>query len=331
MQLVEDHVRVLTPKSGVDGLVEYGPAEVLERYGVTPEQFIDYKALIGDSSDNIPGVPGIGPKTATKLLQTFGSLDAIVANIDKVTPPRIRDLIANNVELAKLSKTLSAIITDVSVPFDIAHCQLTPPPDVADLREFLARLEFTTVLRELPEILKHFGVDEMPPVAATADAAAEPSEEDALWFDFQDTAAPVTRALDLNLTIVTDPADVATLVERLKQGPFAIDTETTSTRALLADLVGISIAVPKTAGAYQVSDLDTYYLPLGHALPTDTVPQLPLAETLRRAGKLKADLQYARIDEILSTGLHAFLTQFLDRVNELGGRISQDFLVPTVH
>jgi DNA polymerase-1 len=305
MQLVEDHVRVLTPKSGVDGLVEYGPAEVLERYGVTPEQFIDYKALIGDTSDNIPGVPGIGPKTAAKLLQQFGTLDAILADIDKVTPPRIRDLIAANVDQAKLSHALSGIITDVPVEFDVAHCHLTPPPDVDALREFLTRLEFTTVLRELPDILRHFGVTYEAPAAAPA-AATEPGYADATWFDFKETAAPVTRPIDLNLTVVTDPADVEALVARMRPGPFALDTETTSTRALQADLVGISIAIPRQPGAFQVNELDTFYLPVGHALPTDTVPQLPLPETLAMLRPVLEDATVGKIGHNLKYEMHVF-------------------------
>lgn len=307
MQLVEDRIRVLTPKSGVDGLVEYGPAEVLDRYGVTPEQFIDYKALIGDTSDNIPGVPGIGPKTAVKLLQEFGTLDAILANTAAIKPARIQGLIADNLELARLSHTLSAIITDVPVDFDVAHCQLTPPPDVEDLREFLARLEFTSVLRELPDILKRFGVAyEGPatPVPTTTAKLEGQTDDDATWFDFQ--AAPVARALDVNLTVVTDPADLEALVARLRPGPFAIDTETTSTRALQADLVGISIAIPKQPGAVEVDQLDTYYLPVGHALPTDTVPQLPLAETLALLKPVLEDETVGKIGHNLKYEMHVF-------------------------
>jgi DNA polymerase-1 len=304
MQLVEDRIRILTPKTGVDGLVEYGPAEVLERYGVTPEQFIDYKALIGDSSDNIPGVPGIGPKTAVKLLQEFGTLDNILANTDTIKPPRIQGLIADNVEQARLSHTLSAIITDVPTDFDVTQCHLTPPPDLEALREFLTRLEFTSVLRELPDVLTHFGVAyEAPPAPP---AAGEPSEEDALWFDFQAEAAPVSRSLDLNLTIVTDPADVQDLANRMKTGPVAIDTETTGTRALLADLVGISIAIPKQPGAFKVDELDTYYLPVGHALPTDTVPQLPLQETLAILRPVLEDPTVPKIGHNLKYEMHIF-------------------------
>ncbi|MBC7543266.1 MAG: DNA polymerase I, partial [Candidatus Sericytochromatia bacterium] len=310
MQLVEEHIRVLTPQSGVDGLVEYGPDTVLERYGVTPEQFIDYKALIGDTSDNIPGVPGIGPKTAVKLLEQFQTVDNLVANIDKVKPDRIRDLIANNLELLRLSHTLSAIITDVEVDFDQAKCKLTPPPDIQALRDLLARLEFNTLLRELPETLKHFGVMDGAAPAATPDAegpAGEgPGDSDALWFDFQADSTPAARPPTLNMTIVTDPADLPDLVRRLAQGPFAIDTETTNVRALQADLVGISLALSPEPGATTTDKLDSYYLPVGHALPTDTVAQLPLEATLAALRPVLEDPTIGKIGHNLKYDINVF-------------------------
>lgn len=306
MQLVEDRIHVLTPKAGAGELVEYDPVKVKERYEVTPEQFVDYKALIGDSSDNIPGVPGIGPKTAVKLIQQFGSLDGILARVDEVTPVRIRDLIANHVDQARMSHELSAIDIDAPVNLDQVQCELSPPPDLTALRDLLAQLEFTTILRDLPKILSHFGMTEadMPAltaVAAPADPAAPADGDDeALWFDFGNES-PSLRTPEPRLTIVTDGAALASLAGRMAKGSFAFDTETTGTRALEADLVGISVALPSEADATEVAKLDAYYLPVGHKLPTDPVPQLPLDDVLAalkpvfedpKVGKIGHNLKY---------------------------------------
>ena len=115
MQLVSDHVRVLTPAKGANPPVLYGPEEVRNKYGVTPEQIVDYKALVGDQSDNIPGVAGIGPKTASELIQEYGSLDGIYKHLTKI-PTNQQTKLRDGKESALLSQDLSRIVTDMSLP-----------------------------------------------------------------------------------------------------------------------------------------------------------------------------------------------------------------------
>ena len=115
LQLVDDNIQVMLTKRGVSDLDVYNPAAVMERYGFEAARVPDYKGLKGDASDNIPGVPGIGDKTATTLLQKYGSLDGIYENLDEVTPARIQKLLRENQEQAFHSRKMATIITDLPV------------------------------------------------------------------------------------------------------------------------------------------------------------------------------------------------------------------------
>jgi DNA polymerase-1 len=115
MQLVDDHVRILTPAKGVNPPVLYGPDEVKAKYGVTPDQIVDYKALIGDPSDNIPGVAGIGPKSAATLLNQYGTVENIYKNIDKIENEKVREKLQAGKDSVELSYELSKIVTDMKI------------------------------------------------------------------------------------------------------------------------------------------------------------------------------------------------------------------------
>ncbi|MFH1347638.1 MAG: 5'-3' exonuclease H3TH domain-containing protein, partial [Candidatus Margulisiibacteriota bacterium] len=104
LQLVSPKIKVLTTRKGLTDTMLYGEKEVTDRYGIKASQIIDFKALKGDSSDNIPGVPKVGDKTAALLLKEFGSLDEILANVDRISKKALKENIKNNVELAKLSR-----------------------------------------------------------------------------------------------------------------------------------------------------------------------------------------------------------------------------------
>src|ERR671919_561994 len=112
LQLVDDHVRLLTTRMGVAATVIYDEAKVMDRYGLRPDQMLDYKALKGDTSDNIPGVPGVGEKTAISLLQQFGSLDELYSRLDEVKG-KLRDRLAEHRESAFLSREVGRIVTDL--------------------------------------------------------------------------------------------------------------------------------------------------------------------------------------------------------------------------
>lgn len=124
LQLATDKIKVRIPKTkaGKTVVEDYNTAQVIEKYGVTPLQIIDLKGLMGDSSDNIPGVPGVGEKTAVKLLTLYGTVENTIAHVDEITPKRAKEAVKNHIELAKLSKTLATIKTDCKLGISMDDC-----------------------------------------------------------------------------------------------------------------------------------------------------------------------------------------------------------------
>src|SRR5882672_8612962 len=113
LQLVTPRVRLMTTRSGVENTVMYDVARIDERFGLRPDQMIDYKALKGDPTDNIPGVPGVGEKTAAKLIRDFGNLDTLLASLDKVTPAKLGDKLREHVDQIHMGRDLSRIVRDL--------------------------------------------------------------------------------------------------------------------------------------------------------------------------------------------------------------------------
>jgi len=203
MQLVDERVRLLdTMRDKV-----FGPAEVREKYGVEPAQMIEVLGLMGDSSDNIPGVPGIGEKTAAQLIREHGTIEGVLARVDEVAGEKRRQSLREHAEQARLSRRLAIVRTDVPLPFDLEALRVRPP-DREQLAEVLSRLEFHSLMKEM-EIAQ--------PVKPSA----------------------IDR--DRYRTVLTE-ADLARVVESLRRaGSFAVDTETTSLDPMRAVLVGISL------------------------------------------------------------------------------------------
>ena len=153
-QLVSDLTKVVTTKKGISDVVVYGPAEVEERYGVTPAQFPDFLGLKGDSSDNIPGVPGIGDKGAAKLLQNFGSIDGIYENLDKLKGKQLQN-ISENKEAALTSRRVATIVRDLDFELDIVGAA-SPSFDEENVVEAFHALRFNA---HLAKVLALAGAD----------------------------------------------------------------------------------------------------------------------------------------------------------------------------
>src|SRR6266851_4951715 len=148
LQLVNEHVRVFVAKRGISEVTEYDEAAVINRYGLPISKLPDFKGLVGDKSDNIPGVPGIGEKTATKLLNDYGDLEGVLGHIDELTPKEQR-LLREMSEQARQSKYLSTIVLDVPVKLDLEACrvgQINRDKLIALFRE----LEFRTLVDKIP-------------------------------------------------------------------------------------------------------------------------------------------------------------------------------------
>src|SRR4051812_17427405 len=151
-QLVQDGIRVMTTSRGITDTRVYDRDGVIERYGVPPELVPDLIGLKGDTSDNIPGVPGIGDKTAAQLLQEFGSLEEVLANVDKVSGAKRKQNLTEHADDARISKQLATAVYDIETGLDLSSL-LGQPPDRNGLRDFMREFELRAVLERLEEAL----------------------------------------------------------------------------------------------------------------------------------------------------------------------------------
>ncbi|HFT5243508.1 TPA: DNA polymerase I [Yersinia enterocolitica] len=230
-----------------------GPQEVCEKYGVPPELIIDFLALMGDSSDNIPGVPGVGEKTAQALLQGLGGLDALFSNLDKISTLSFRGSktmsakLEQNKDVAYLSYKLATIKTDVELEVTCDELTVSSPDD-EQLHQLFARYEFKRWLADVEAGKWLDGKKERPTGQGNNKAfvAAEPAP-----------AAEVTAVLSQdNYQTILDEKSLADWIERLKKAEvFAFDTETDGLDTLSSNLIGLSFAVAPGEAAY---------LPLAH-------------------------------------------------------------------
>ena len=150
-QLISERVQILyTPGGPNPTTTVYGLPELHDRYELTPQQFIDLKALTGDSSDNIPGVPGVGEKTAVKFLKEYGSLDNLYDHVDEISGPKTRQNLIDAKPQVALNKTLVTIVRDLDLTYDPEECRLHNY-DQETVVELFNELEFRSLLKELPQ------------------------------------------------------------------------------------------------------------------------------------------------------------------------------------
>lgn len=227
LQLVDDNTRVELPSRASRPPEIYDDEAVIEKFGVRPDQIVDYKALVGDTSDNIPGVKGVGAKTAAKLLNEYQTLDAIYANIDAIKGAMGKKL-AEDKDNAYLSQKLARIVTDAPITLDIEACR-THDFDGATVLDMFRALEFRTLTNMLVE---HLGDD-------IGDVVIESTSE------------PATETI-----IVRTQKQLGELVTALNSAKtISFDLETTSLNKMEADIVGICLAVKSP---------NAYYIPVGH-------------------------------------------------------------------
>ena len=247
-QLIGPGIALLNPGRGGPAAVEehwVDQTNASERLGVAPDRVVDYLALVGDSSDNVPGVKGVGEKTALDLLKTFGDLDAILANAERIPGKRAREALQQHAELARLSRELVTIRRDVPMPLDLDRLRVRPP-DVPRLTELFTELEFRSLIPKLSSL----------EVAATPTAGTETQRAPAV------TGPPSLATLKpahVEPRIIDDPAELSAAVAEWRRAPLvALDTETTSLDPMRAELVGMSLAVAPGR---------SWYLPFAHVAP----------------------------------------------------------------
>ena len=257
MQLVSPKVKVFTPRRTFGDTVLYDEAAVSQKYGIKPEHIADLKGLKGDPSDNIPGVPGIGEKTAVRLIQQFGTIEEIYAHIDEVTPPKLQALLRENEAIARQSKELATIVTQTPVTLNLDDCQISHY-DRHQVAELFRELEFASLLPKLPEM-------EAPQSPLQVKIKPPPQKD----YHIVNTASAFDE-----------------LLNRLSAAKsFAFDLETTSVNAMLAQLVGISIS-PAPGEAY--------YIPVGH-VGWGQVEQLPLNQVINELKPRLEDTALAKL------------------------------------
>jgi DNA polymerase-1 len=224
LQLVTENIVVMRPgKQGAEPDIVDIPG-VKERFGVRPDQVTDVLALTGDSSDNVPGVPGIGEKTAIPLIQDYESLEGVYEHLEEIPKKGVKKKLTEHQKLAVLSKSLVTIRRDVPVPFDLPS-MLQQEPDRGALKELYENLEFRSLLSK---------------VSARPQSKSAPEEAEPLIEKTYETLETVKHAYHH----ITEMGTLSRLVTTLsKKKYFAFDTETTSTDAFRADLLGISFAV----------------------------------------------------------------------------------------
>ena len=150
LQLASDNINVVITKKGVTETAVYNYKTFMDEFGVTPTQFIDVKGLMGDKSDNIPGVPGVGEKTAYKLIQTYGSIEEVLNNIDNISGKKLKENLENNRELAIFSKKLATIITEAPMEFDLDEIKNQDNYNYDELKKFFFKLQMKSMIDKLP-------------------------------------------------------------------------------------------------------------------------------------------------------------------------------------
>jgi DNA polymerase-1 len=242
-QLIGPGIALLNPGRGGPAGVEeqwVDQANASERLGVPPERVVDYLALVGDSSDNIPGVKGVGDKTALELLAAYGDLDTALANAALVPGKRAREALLAHADLARLSRELVTIRRDVPVDLDLERLRVRAP-DVARLTELFTELEFRSLIGRLERF------DAAPAPAAAPLAAPTP------------TPTPAPAASTAPAAVVDDPGRLATVIAECRRARLvALDSETTGLDPMRASLVGLSLAVAPGR---------SWYLPFDHVPP----------------------------------------------------------------
>ena len=238
LQLVTKKVHLMhTAKGGADAIVEYDPERVFARYGLTPEQMVDFKSLKGDSSDNIPGVPGVGEKTASKLIATFGSLEQLYQRLDEVEPVRIREALAANRDAAFAGQGLMTIDRDAPLVLPATGGEIGVYDRDAALALF-RDLEFRALAQRLPPLAGEDRVAANAAVSAAAAGAAlrgsaapvvkaapkaSPASDLQLGFNFDAVTAgnaAAGRSTQAESS-TTDESDAHTKIEQVKRGELA--------------------------------------------------------------------------------------------------------------
>jgi len=256
LQVVSPSTKVMSPRRSFSDTVIYDEAGVEEKYDISPRQLADFKALTGDPSDNIPGIPGVGDKTAAKLLRQFSSLEGIYAHIDEVTPDKLQALLRDHKDLVLQNKELATIVTDVPITLNLDACQVSTY-NRQQVVELFRELGFAQLLSRLPEEMEG-----------------------------TPTAAPTKPTPKKDYHMVDTEQELDNLITKLLAAEeFAVDLETSAKEVMSCELVGISLS--SMPG-------DAHYIPVGHR-GLSQINQLPLSQVITRLKPVLEDTKIPKI------------------------------------
>lgn len=262
LQLVSPLVKVVTPGGYQQKFSEaklYDQEQVRRKYGIAPQLLADYKALVGDKSDNIPGVTGVGDKTARKLIQKYGTVEEIYAHLEEIDSTRAKKALTGQKEQALLSKYLATIVTDVPITLKVEECR-TGDYDREKVMSLFRELQFRSLVERLPV------------------SEREQRQQMTLFGEESSTEGAYEA-------VVTEE-QLTSLLSELSRAPrVAFDVETTSPDAMKADLVGLSFAAKPGGG---------FYVPVGHLSAEGARDQLPLELALERLRPLLENPEVAK-------------------------------------
>jgi DNA polymerase-1 len=264
LQLAEENIAIRLTGQRLSEASDHGPPEVVKQYGIEPSQLVDFKALVGDTSDNIPGVRGVGKVTATKLLQEYKTLDEVYDHLEEV-PTRFKNKLEVGREDAYLSQKLGRIVTDVPIDFDLEACR-AQGYDRDRIVDLFRELEFRSLLTRMSQMDEAITGRQLNLFVGTQRAAT----------------------IDLgDVQIIDTPESLERLTRQLEDAQrIAFDVETTSTNAMRADLVGISLAVEPGKG---------FYIPIGHQPDLAGGPQVDVEDAIEALREPLSDPEIAKV------------------------------------
>ncbi len=290
LQLVNGNIKVIAPTKGISETITYDRNTVVEKWSVPPERIVDLLALMGDSSDNVPGVKGIGEKTAKKLLSEYGSLDNLYRNLENIKGS-VKKKLEEGKELAELSRELVKVRTDVPVEFqptDFDESQIKNEK----VYQLLARYELKSLIREI------FGSDKPNGISST-------EQQELTLFPETESNIKVETAPP-KYELITETSSLKKLVNQIKEKGFvSIDTETTAIHPIDADLIGVSVSVLPGTG---------FYIPLAHkdagtdftkAQALKMLAEVVESESVKKIGQnIKYDYQVLKLAGIQMKGIY---------------------------
>ncbi|HEY9713804.1 MAG TPA: 5'-3' exonuclease H3TH domain-containing protein, partial [Chroococcales cyanobacterium] len=333
-QLIEEEgeaVQVLMP--GKMGLSMYGRQQVFEKLGIWPEQVVDYKALCGDTSDNIPGIRGIGPKTASQLLSSYQTLDGIYEHVQEIKSQSQKQKLIDGKESAYASQHLAKIVRDVPLEFDFQHCYLVCPP-LSVVTEYFTGLEFKKLVGRLPKLLSRFSQDGAAPEeikATTTVTAALSTTVDGGIITQQITAVMVAEAPPAleelgEPNVITTASELESVLRKIAAlGAFAFDLETSGAEPLKSEIYGVALAWSEGFGTNKDGNFDlsvkeaaarqveTVYIPYDRALLDRLKPIFEDSQVLKATHnyKFKANVLSLHGIQLAGVAMDAMLASYV--------------------